>query len=56
MQLNEKPIKLKAEYWEEAKDRFRVGRNAFDRAWGDAVQQTGRTAYSARGRRPARNG
>jgi hypothetical protein len=56
MQLNEKPIKLKAEYWEEAKDRFRVGRNAFDRAWGDAVQQTGRAAYSARGRRPARNG
>jgi len=42
--------KSKAEYFQDAKQRFAISRNVFNRAWGKAIEKTGANTWSAAGR------
>jgi hypothetical protein len=49
MSGNSRPDRLKSAYRDDARDEFNVGTKAFDRAWGNAVAETGNTAWSRPG-------
>ncbi len=48
---NGEPTQAKPHYREQAENEFSVGTHAFDRAWGNAIAETGNTAWSRPGRK-----
>jgi hypothetical protein len=51
MQGGSDPEKPKAEYWNEARDKFSVSHRGFNRAWGTAVSESGNQGWSKPGRK-----
>jgi hypothetical protein len=48
------PTQSKARYRQEAEQKFKVGKRAFDRAWASAIEASGNTRWSAAGRKSTR--
>ena len=51
MSSNSKPEKAKKYYRTDANNKYKVGLRAFDRAWANALKETGNTNWSKRGRK-----